>query len=111
MALAIEDAQANEAIERLMQERTQFMLKVAHNLRAPLSAGLSMLELVAAGQLGPVTAAQADHLRRVDERLHALDRAIGQLLTIARARDFSREIPDVVVDLDDLATQTERTFR
>lgn len=111
VALAIEDAQANEAIERLMQERTQFMLKVAHNLRAPLSAGLSMLELVAAGQLGPVTAAQADHLRRVDERLHALDRAIGQLLTIARARDFSREIPDVVVDLDDLATQTERTFR
>ncbi len=40
VALAIEDARANEAIERLMQERTQFMLKVAHNLRAPLSAGL-----------------------------------------------------------------------
>ena len=111
VALAIEDAQANEAIERLMTERTQFMLKVAHNLRAPLAAGLSMLDLVSGGLLGPVNEAQADHLRRIEERLRALDRAIGQLLTIARTRDVSREIPDVAVDLDDLARQTERTFR
>jgi len=111
VALAIEDAQANEAIEHLMAERTQFMLKVAHNLRAPLAAGLSMLDLVAGGVLGPVNETQADHLRRVEERLQALDRAIGQLLTIARTRDVSREIPDVVVDLALLADQTERTFR
>ena len=111
VALAIEDAQANEAIEHLMTERTQFMLKAAHNLRAPLSAGLSMLELIAGGLLGPVTPAQADHLQRIDERLRALDRAIGQMLTIARTRDVSREIPDVVVDLADLARETERTFR
>lgn len=110
-ALAIEDARANEAIEKLSEERTQFMLKVAHNLRAPLSAGLSLLELVKGGHLGPVLPAQADHLQRIDERLRALDRAIGQLLTIARTRDFSREIPDVVVDLDELAAQTDRTFR
>lgn len=111
VALAIEDARANEAIENLMAERTQFMLKVAHNLRAPLSAGMSMLELVRGGDLGEVTPAQAKHLRRVDERLRALDRAIGQLLTIARARDLSREIPDVVVDMDELARRTRRTFQ
>ena len=111
VALAIEDARANEAIENLMAERTQFMLKVAHNLRAPLSAGLSMLELVRGGDLGAVTPAQAKHLKRVDDRLRALDRAIGQLLTIARARDLSREIPDVVVDVDDLARHTRRTFQ
>jgi signal transduction histidine kinase len=111
VALAIEDAQATEAIERLVEERTQFMLKVAHNLRAPLSAGLGLLELIESGQLGEVSAAQSTHLRRLDDRLRALDRAIGQLLTIARARDFAHEIPDVVVDLDELAAQTDRTFR
>lgn len=111
VALAIEDAQANEAIEGLMKERTQFMLKVAHNLRAPLSAGLSMLDLIAGGVLGPVNDAQADHLRRIEERLSSLDRAIGQLLSIARTRDVSREIPDVVIDLEELASLTERTFR
>ena len=111
VALAIEDARANEAIERLGEERVQFMLKVAHNLRAPLSAGLSLLELIKGGHLGPILPVQAEHLQRIDERLRALDRAIGQLLTIARTRDFSREIPDVVVDLDELAQQTDRTFR
>jgi signal transduction histidine kinase len=111
VALAIADAQANEAIEHLMAERTQFMLKVAHNLRSPLAAGLSMLELVAGGLLGPVNEAQGDHLRRIEERLRALDKAIGQLLTIARTRDLSREIPDIAVDLGDLADRTERTFR
>jgi signal transduction histidine kinase len=111
VALAIEDARANEAIERLIEERTQFMLKVAHNLRAPLSAGLSLLELVKGGHLGPILPAQADPLQRIDDRLRALDRAIGQLLTIARARDVRREIPDVVVDVDELAAETDRTFR
>lgn len=109
-ALAIEDARANEEVERLGEERTQFMLKVAHNLRAPLSAALSLLELVKGGHLGPVLPAHADSLQRIDDRLRALDRAIGQLLTIARTRDFSREIPDVVVDLDQLAEQTAKTF-
>jgi len=111
VALAIENARANEAIETLMRDRIQFMLKVAHNLRAPLSAGLGMLELVRLGRLGEVTAEQAALLQRLDDRLRALDRAIGQLLTIAKARDFSREIPDVVVDLEELAATTERTFR
>jgi len=110
-ALAIDDARSNEAIERLVEERTQFMLKVAHNLRAPLSAGLSLLELVTGGHLGPVLPAQTEQLRRIADRLNALDRAIGQLLTIARARDIRHEIPDVVVDVDDLAAETERTFR
>jgi signal transduction histidine kinase len=110
VALAIENARANEEVEKLMAERTQFMLKVAHNLRAPLSAGLSMLDLIEGGLLGPIAPAQADHLHRIEERLRALDRTIGRLLTIARTRDFSREIPDVVVDLEDLAGQTERTF-
>jgi signal transduction histidine kinase len=87
------------------------MLKVAHNLRAPLGAALSMLELIRGGDLGEVTPAQARHLKRVDERLRTLDQAIGQLLAIARTRDLSREIPDVVVDLEELAQRLRRTFQ
>lgn len=111
VAIGIEDARANEAIERLMRERTQFMLQVAHNLRAPISASLSMLDLIRDGYLGEVTEEQAAYLERIDTRFRALHQTIGELLTIARSRDWSREIPDVVVDLDELAEQTERTFR
>ena len=111
IAIAIEDARANEAIEELMAERTQFMLQVAHNLRAPLSAGMSMMELLEDGSMGEISPKQAEYLKRIERRLSSLDQTIGQLLTIARARDRSREIPDVVVDLEGLAAYTERTFR
>ena len=110
VAIAIEDARVNEAIETLMAERTQFMLQVAHNLRAPLSAGLSMMELLQDGYMGTVTDQQKEYLQRIESRLGSLDQTIGELLTIARARDWSHEIPDVVVDLDGLAAYTERLF-
>ena len=110
VAIAIEDARANEAIEDLMAERTQFMLQVAHNLRAPLSAGLSMMELLEDGYMGEVSEKQVEYLKRIEGRLRSLDQTISELLTIARARDWSHEIPDVVVDLEGLAAYTERTF-
>ena len=111
VAIGIEDARANEEVERLMEERTQFMLQVAHNLRAPLSAGLSMLELVKDGYAGQINEKQADYLQRIDERLRTLNQTIGELLSIARTRDTSREIPDVVVDLGKLGRYTEETFK
>lgn len=111
VAIAIEDTRVNEAIEELMAERTQFMLQVAHNLRAPLSAGMSMLDLLEDGYMGELTEKQTDYLKRIEGRLRSLDQTIGELLTIARTRDWSHEIPDVVVDLEGLAAHTERTFR
>ena len=110
MAIAIDGARAYEAIEDLMQERTQFMLQVAHNLRAPLGAGLTMLDLLEEGLLGEVTDQQADYLKRIEVRLRSLNQTIGELLTIAKTRDWSRDIPDVVIDLTELATYTEQTF-
>ena len=111
VAIAIENTRANEAVEQLIQERTRFMLQVAHNLRAPLGAALSMLDLVKDGYLGPVSDQQADNLRRIEGRLRSLHQTVGELLTIARTRDWSREIPDVVVPLTELARYTEQTFR
>lgn len=110
VAIAIEDARANEAVDDLMQERTHFMLQVAHNLRAPLSAALSMLDLVSEGYLGAVTDEQVENLSRIEDRLRSLHQTVGDLLTIARTRDWTREIPDVVVSLTDLARHTEETF-
>ena len=110
VAIGIDDARANEEVERLMRERTEFMLEVAHNLRAPLGASLSMLELLGSSDLGSLNERQAEYASRIGLRLSSLHRLIGRLLTIGRARDWSREIPDVVVDLEQLAEQTRRTF-
>jgi signal transduction histidine kinase len=110
VAIAIEDARANEAIEALMNERTQFMLEVAHNLRSPLSASLEIVEVLRNGYLGEVNERQKEYLERIDHRLRSLHKTIGGLLTIARTRDWSHEIPDVVVDINELARHTQRTF-
>ncbi len=110
VAIAIDNAQAYEAIEALMRERTEFMLETAHNLRAPLAAALSTVDLLTAGYLGEMTDKQTDKLKRLEVRLRALDGTIGELLAIARTRDRSREIEDVVVDLEALARHTEDTF-
>lgn len=99
-----------ERVEELIEERTRFMLESAHNLRAPLAAGLSLLGLVRDGDLGPLNDKQADTLGRLRHRLVALHQMIGELLTIAKLRDWSREITDVVVDLRELARHTGETF-
>jgi len=101
---------ATAKIEALLADRIQFTLQVAHNLRAPLSAGLGMLELLRTGRMGELDPRQAALLERLDDRLRALDRAAGQLLTIARTRDFSTEIPDVLVDPQELAAHVRARF-
>jgi len=102
--------EATAKIEQLLADRIQFTLQVAHNLRAPLATGLGMIELLRTGRMGELDPRQASLLERLDDRLRALDRAAGQLLTIARTRDFSTEIPDVVVDPRELAAEVRETF-
>jgi signal transduction histidine kinase len=70
-----------------------------------------MTDLLRDGYIDEITTKQGEHLAKIDRRLRSLHQMIGELLTIARTRDRSREIPDVVVDLRDLAEYAERTYR
>lgn len=111
VAIAVENARANEAIDALVLERTRFTLQVAHNLRAPLGASLGLLELFAAGRLGPLEPRQEEILERLVTRLRALDEMVAGLLEIGRSRDWGQEIVDVRVDLAEIARHVEQTFR
>jgi signal transduction histidine kinase len=111
VAVAIENARAYEAVENLMQERSRFMLRVAHNMRAPLSAGLSMLEAVEGGYLGEIRKEQAAHLNRVGFRLRTLNTAVGQLLTLAQNRQGAQALRRGPVDIVSIARRLESTFR
>ena len=111
VAVAIENARAYEAVENLMQERSQFMLRVAHNMRAPLSAVLSMLEAVGGGYLGEVHGEQAEVLRRMDFRLRTLNTAVGELLTLARNREGVETLRRAPVEIGLIVQRLEDTFR
>jgi len=111
VAIAIENARGYEAIENLMHEHTKFMMQVAHNMRAPIGASLSMLQLLAESYLGAVNEEQIEYLKRVEDRLSSLNETIGELLTLGLTRDRTREIEDVRVDMNELVERVERNFR
>jgi signal transduction histidine kinase len=78
---------AKEELERLDQVKSQLMLKVAHELRAPVAAVQSYVNLVLAGyvsdkELNPM-------LRRVQERLQEMLDVIADLLELARLKQAS----------------------
>ncbi len=111
VAIAIDNARHNEEIQELMGERTRFMLQVAHNMRAPLGAVRSMLDVIEGGYLGEVRSKQAEHLHRVQHRLRHIDEMVTQLLILARTRGGETEMSRVDVDLSRLIEQLERTYR
>jgi len=111
LAIAIENARAYESIEKLEEERTRFMMRVAHNLRAPLNAALSILNVVREGYMGDLEAEQEEYLRRVDRRARTMRSMINELITLASSRSGSREIEKKPVDLGELAGRLQRSFQ
>ncbi len=110
-AIAIEHARRHAAVQLLLDERLQFMFRVAHNMRAPLAAGVSMLHLLAEGYVGKVDEHQVDYLERVIRRLRGLDAGVGEILTLARDRLAGLSMRREPVDLGQVAARVETTFR
>lgn len=111
VAIAIANARAYEAVETLMQERSQFMLQIAHNLRAPLAAMISMVEVVQGRYLGELNERQSEHLVRIDRRAKSMASMINELLALARSRARARKAERASVDLKVLARRLESTFQ
>ncbi len=110
IAVAIENARAYEAVESSMRERSQFMLRVAHNMRAPLTATMSMLHVLQEGYLGELDAKKQEHLKRVDRRLDTLNRTVGELLMLAHNREGTVVVERRLVDVGSIAARVGATF-
>jgi len=111
VAIALDNARAYEAVENLVRDRSWFMMRVAHNLRAPLAATLSILEVVRDGYLGELNEAQQEHLRRIDRRARSMITLINEILNLAQSRGEKRRLNYSEVDLATLAGRIQRTFQ
>ena len=109
VAFAIDNAMAYEKVESMSQERTWFMMKVAHNLKAPLSAIVSMIDTVRGEYLGKVNEQQEEYLRRMDRRARTMISMISQLLSLVEKRK-SAQLKHEPVDLVYIFGRLERTF-
>jgi two-component system sensor histidine kinase/response regulator len=99
---AAELARAKEELEKLDLVKSQLMLKVAHELRAPVAAVQSYINLLLAGyltdqELNPT-------LKRIQERLQEMLDVISDLLDLARLKEARDQFaaaasPQPVADL------------
>lgn len=111
VAIALENARAYEAIESLVKERAWFTMRVAHNLRAPLAAMQSILDVVRGGYLGELNERQSEYLRRLHRRVNTMLDMISELMALAKSRSEKIRVAEEPVDLAVVAGRVDRTFR
>jgi signal transduction histidine kinase len=111
VAIAIENARAYEAIENLIQERSRFMNRVAHNLRAPLAAMASMFEVVQDGYLGDMNDKLRKHLCRIDQRVQNMLVMIDELMTLAKSKNRQRQLEYRPMNLKVVTDRIHQTFQ
>jgi 2-iminoacetate synthase len=111
LAIAIANAQAYEAIENLIEERSRFMNRVAHNLRAPLVAMSSMLEVIRNGYLGDLSETSHQYLHRIDHRVQGMLLMISELMTLAKSQTKHPRLELGLIHLKTLAHRIQQTFQ
>ncbi len=112
VAIALENARAYEAVKTLNDEQAWFMRRVTHNLRAPLAAMLSILDVIRGGYFGGLNASQEEYLRRLDRRARTMLALVNELMTLARSRSQKKESDGAeFTDPAVLARRVRRTFQ
>jgi signal transduction histidine kinase len=111
VAIALENARAYDAVKALSNERNWFMMKVAHNLRAPLAGMVSILDVVRGRYLGAINDDQEEYLRRLDRRARTMLSMINELLILSRNRDRRQETRAGSTSAAELARRIQRTFQ
>jgi signal transduction histidine kinase len=101
----------NERLRELDSMKDQFVSTVSHELRTPLSAIVGYLELVLAGEVGPVPDDQRRFLEIVSRNCVRLNRLVDDILFVAHVDAGRLSIERQWVDLGRLAEESVETAR
>jgi signal transduction histidine kinase len=85
-ASAIVNARAYQALEMADRAKSEFVRMVTHELRSPLSAVQSMLELLDQDYVGSLTEKQQDLVQRSQRRISFLMALVRDLLELAAGK-------------------------
>jgi signal transduction histidine kinase len=90
-------SRANEKLRQTERAKSEYMRRVAHELRSPLATIDQMVGLVVEQRKGDVSPAAQETLARVRARLRMLMEVARDLLVLSRAReaDLSQRLKDV----------------
>ncbi len=102
--------EANERLEQLERMKSTHLRKMSHELRAPLNAAKSLINILKAGYKGELPPPALETLDRVSIRLDEMLAIVNSILTLSRVRDarltqerewvdFGRIVSEVVESL------------
>jgi signal transduction histidine kinase len=101
----------NERLRELDRMKDQFVSSVSHELRTPLTSMVGYLELVLAGEVGPVEGEQRHFLEIVGRNCDRLNRLVDDILFVARVDAGRLSLEREWVDLAELAAESIETAR
>lgn len=113
--MAIENAMAYGELRRTDEMKSQFVRAVTHELRSPVAGAQSLLRTVTHDLAGSLNDLQRDVLRRLSDRLDALQMLIDDLLDLAagKVEGLETELTPVSIEaaalsaVDRLASQAK----
>lgn len=94
-ALSIVNAKAYEKVVELDKSRTSFIRVVTHELRAPMAAVQSILQIVLDGYTGQVSEKQRHLFERANDRVTGLLRLVSELLEFEGATAKDKEYEEI----------------
>jgi signal transduction histidine kinase len=108
---AAAEAQARRQAEELDRLKSDFLSRVAHDLRTPLASILWSTENLLDGISGPLTDDQAEYLRAVRASAGHLNRLVDNLLEISRLEQGRASFELEPVRLDQVVEQALLTLQ
>jgi len=110
VAGTIENTKAFESMEKFREERSRFMVRMAHNLNAPLSGMIKTINAIHSEYGDTLNESQLKYLRRADYRSRKMVETTNELITLARNRDEVGRIEFKHVDFRLIADHVEAFF-
>ena len=110
-SIAIENAMAYRALNKLDEMKSKFVLTVTHELRSPVSVIRSLLRTMLAGYIDALTQAQRETMERILRRADFLQTLIDDLLDLAAGKsELTQREERTIVRLDEAVERVVQRF-
>lgn len=94
--------EANKALQRMNQMKSEFVSAVAHELRTPLTTIKGYATILTSGRLGELRPEQKERLERINRHSNELANLINNLLDIARIESGKTVMNIEEIDVDEV---------
>ena len=84
VALAVDNVRLEADLQRMAEEKTDFVSLVAHELKGPMTSISGYAKLLGLGTLGEMSDAQKQFLDTISRNVYRMDRLVSVLLDLSR---------------------------